>query len=87
LTKYFFTKKPIKIKRIKKYRVKTMSLRCKVCNTPSTKNQMSCNEEWECHTCGNILDIKGNVSTSEKWSLIIIKEGFWIKMIIRYTIY
>ena len=41
-----------------------MSLRCKVCNTSSDTNQISCNGEWECQTCGNILDVNGNVSPS-----------------------
>lgn len=42
-----------------------MSLRCRVCNTPSA-NQISCNGKWECQTCGNILDIHSYVSTLEK---------------------
>ena len=44
-----------------------MSLRCKVCNTSSGMNasQISCNGEWECDTCGNILDVKGNISTPQ----------------------
>ncbi|MDH3341176.1 MAG: hypothetical protein OEL84_07815 [Nitrosopumilus sp.] len=42
-----------------------MSLRCKVCNTSGgiNANQISCNGEWECQTCGNILDVDGNVSS------------------------
>ena len=45
-----------------------MSLRCRVCNMPGSisANQISCNDEWECQICGNILDIHGNVSTLEK---------------------
>ncbi|MGY5150605.1 MAG: hypothetical protein ACW9W3_11165 [Candidatus Nitrosopumilus sp. bin_68KS] len=45
-----------------------MSLRCKVCNTSSgiSTDQTSCNGEWECQTCGNILDMNGHVSTLEK---------------------
>lgn len=44
-----------------------MSLRCKVCNTSSeiNENKMSCNGEWECQICGNILDVNGNVSQSQ----------------------
>jgi len=44
-----------------------MSLRCKVCNTSGgmNENQISCNGEWECHTCGNMLDVDGNVSSSQ----------------------
>ncbi len=45
-----------------------MSLRCKVCNTSSSISveQTSCNGEWECQTCGNILDINGHVKNLEK---------------------
>jgi len=49
---------------------KIMSLRCKVCNTSGgiNANQISCNGEWECQTCGNILDVDGNVSSlRNKW--------------------
>jgi len=44
-----------------------MSLRCKVCNTSGgiNSNQISCNGEWECQTCGNILDVDGNISSSQ----------------------
>ena len=42
-----------------------MSLRCKVCNASSDTNLISCNGEWECQTCGNILDVNGNVIPSE----------------------
>jgi len=43
-----------------------MSLHCKVCNTSSgiNGNQISCNGEWECQICGDILDVNGNVSQS-----------------------
>ena len=51
---------------VKTNKIKTMSLRCKVCNTSGgiNSNQISCNGEWECQTCGNILDVDGNISSS-----------------------
>jgi len=43
-----------------------MSTRCKVCNTSKSMENIQTNndDKWECHTCGNLLDAKGNVVIS-----------------------
>ena len=40
-----------------------MSVKCKVCNTSKiTKNIQDNNDDnWECQTCGNMLDSTGHV--------------------------
>jgi hypothetical protein len=60
------TKKHTKSKRIRSYQLEIMSMRCKVCNTSSSisANQTSCNGEWECKTCGNLLNSQGYISSS-----------------------
>ena len=46
-------------------RNKTMTMRCKVCNTSKSVkiDQTNSNVNWECQTCGNLLDVNGNVIT------------------------
>ena len=46
--------------------VKIMSVRCKVCNASKISNteQKNYSINWECQTCGNVLDIDGNIATS-----------------------
>ena len=43
-----------------------MSIKCKVCNTSKIiKNNQSDNDDnWECQTCGNLLDSNGYVTSS-----------------------
>jgi len=43
-----------------------MSVKCKVCNTSriSDGNQLMSDEKWECHICGNLLDVNGNIHSS-----------------------
>jgi len=45
-----------------------MSMRCKVCNALKITNidQMNSNVNWECQTCGNLLDANGHVIMVEK---------------------
>ena len=38
-----------------------MSARCKVCNALRVANTDNTNDNWECQTCGNLIDIHGNV--------------------------
>lgn len=43
-----------------------MSIRCKVCNTvKKSADQEDSNTNWECPTCDNLLDVNGNVITTE----------------------
>jgi len=44
---------------------KSISIRCKVCNTPNI-NKTSDNEDWECKTCGNLLGDEGRVINKQK---------------------
>ena len=43
-----------------------MSIRCKVCNASKITNadQINPNVNWECQSCGNLLDANGNIVTS-----------------------
>ena len=43
-----------------------MPIHCKVCNTSKiTKiDQINPNINWECQTCGNLLDARGYIVTS-----------------------
>ncbi|MDW7641605.1 MAG: hypothetical protein SCG72_04285 [Nitrosarchaeum sp.] len=43
-----------------------MSVRCRVCNTPRASNveHTKLNVNWECSSCGNILDANGYVVPS-----------------------
>jgi hypothetical protein len=43
-----------------------MSIKCKVCNTSKIiKNiQTYDDDNWECQTCGNLLDSHGHVTSS-----------------------
>ena len=45
-----------------------MSLRCKVCNSSKITDaeQEKSGINWECQTCGNVIDNDGNVVTSIK---------------------
>ena len=45
-----------------------MSIRCKVCNSSKISNteQEKSDMNWECQTCGNVIDNHGNVVTSIK---------------------
>jgi hypothetical protein len=45
---------------------KIMSIRCKVCNASKITNpdQINPNINWECLTCGNLLDVNGYIVTS-----------------------
>jgi ribosomal protein L37AE/L43A len=47
---------------------KITSTRCKVCNASKIihDDQMNSNDQWECQTCGNLLDANGHVITSQK---------------------
>jgi len=43
-----------------------MSVRCKVCNTSKIVNtKTNSNVNWECQTCGNMVDACGNVVSLE----------------------
>lgn len=44
---------------------KSTSPRCKVCNTRNF-DQPNSNHQWECKTCGNLLDANGQVVNLEK---------------------
>ncbi len=43
-----------------------MSIRCKVCNASKITNsdKTISNVNWECQTCGNLLDANGYIVTS-----------------------
>ena len=43
-----------------------MTIRCKVCNASKIVNTDSINDddEWECNTCGNLLDAHGKIIQS-----------------------
>jgi len=43
-----------------------MSIRCKVCNSSKVtdSNQKHSDTNWECQTCGNILDVNGHIVTA-----------------------
>jgi len=43
-----------------------MSIRCKVCNATkiTVNNNLNCDVNWECQTCGNILDVNGCIVAS-----------------------
>ncbi|HEY4679727.1 MAG TPA: hypothetical protein VIH04_00495 [Nitrosarchaeum sp.] len=43
-----------------------MSIRCKVCNTSkiTTLDQITPGVDWECQSCGNLLDADGSIATS-----------------------
>jgi hypothetical protein len=45
-----------------------MSIRCKVCNSSKIANsdQKNSDVNWECQTCGNLIDDEGNVVTLVK---------------------
>ena len=45
-----------------------MSIRCKVCNSSKIVNsdQRNSGVNWECQTCGNLIDDDGNIVTSVK---------------------
>ena len=45
---------------------KIMSLRCKVCNASKITHteDITPDVNWECQSCGNMLDAKGHVITS-----------------------
>ncbi|MDH3656641.1 MAG: hypothetical protein OEM77_00685 [Nitrosopumilus sp.] len=47
---------------------KMMSIRCKVCNSSKIANsdQRNSDVNWECQTCGNLIDDDGNIVTSVK---------------------
>jgi ribosomal protein L37AE/L43A len=42
-----------------------MSIRCKVCNASKISNaeQITPNTNWECQSCGNLLDTNGYIVT------------------------
>ena len=40
-----------------------MSARCKVCNSAKNTSQENSGVNWECDTCGSLLDSKGNIAT------------------------
>ncbi|MFB5602712.1 MAG: hypothetical protein ACE5Q8_07520 [Nitrosopumilus sp.] len=54
----------IKSKTVKKNKI--VSIKCKVCNTSrNIKNiQADNSDNWECQTCGNLLDSNGHVTSS-----------------------
>lgn len=43
-----------------------MSIRCKVCNTSKNiaNDKINSNVNWECQTCGNVIDVDGHVISS-----------------------
>lgn len=43
-----------------------MSIRCKVCNSAkiNVNNKLHSDVNWECQTCGNVLDVNGYVVAS-----------------------
>lgn len=43
-----------------------MSIRCKVCNSTkiNVNNKLNSDVNWECQTCGNVLDVNGCVVAS-----------------------
>lgn len=42
-----------------------MSIRCKVCNASKiTNNQIIHDINWECQSCGNLLDANGYIVSS-----------------------
>jgi len=43
---------------------KLPSPRCKVCNTRNIDPANS-NFQWECKTCGNLIDVKGQVVSTQ----------------------
>ncbi|MDH3502072.1 MAG: hypothetical protein OEL69_06165 [Nitrosopumilus sp.] len=45
-----------------------MSIRCKVCNSSKIANpdQKNSDVNWDCHTCGNLIDGDGHIVTSVK---------------------
>lgn len=44
-----------------------MSIRCKVCNASKITNtvQITSDINWECQSCGNLLDAHGFIVTSD----------------------
>ena len=39
-----------------------MSVRCKICNASKIENTKTNSDvNWECQTCGNIVDANGNI--------------------------
>jgi len=43
-----------------------MSIRCKVCNASKivSTDPVNLNINWECQSCGNLLDVNGYIVTS-----------------------